>query len=118
MHTRAKSPLTSDEKVFAKRLLLETLRFDDPIEKCAETAMRALGLQNGAIENWLRILQMTDGAGLGEEIFGSEPPLIQHCPWECQEDFLARDQELQHWLSEQGQQASNAVRFLYSRQNL
>jgi len=112
MHTRTKSSLTSDEKAFAERLLFETLRFDEPIEKCAEPAMRALGLQNGAIENWLRVLHMTDGAGLGEAIFGTEPPVIQHCPWESQEDFLGRDKELRHWLTEQGQQASNADRFL------
>ena len=55
----AESPLNHDEIAFAIRLLYETLHFDEPIVKAAEPRFRNLGLSNGAIENFLRVMTLS-----------------------------------------------------------
>ncbi|SMP41797.1 hypothetical protein SAMN06265222_101657 [Neorhodopirellula lusitana] len=94
------SPLELDEVLFTNRLLFETLNFDQPIEKTAEPWFRGLGLSNGAIENFLRVMWINKHTTVPEIYRGYVPPIVESSPWETQAAFFNRVSELQGWLKE------------------
>lgn len=96
------SPLTCDEVCFTNRLLFETLNFNEPIEKTAEPKFRELGLSNGAIENFIRVMGLFDHTMLSDIYEGQIPPAVDSCPWMTQAAFLQRVSEIQGWLKENG----------------
>ncbi len=95
-------PLRTEEVVFATRIMFETLFFDEPIDKSAERWFRELGLQNGAIENFHRVMGVCKMGNTSEIYEGHEPPAVRDCPWKNQRAFLARDTEMREWLKSYG----------------
>lgn len=110
------SPLKPDEVFFANRLLYETLNFSEPIEKIAEPKFRKLGFDNGAIENFLRVMWLCEYPML-KAIYGheKEPPTVGFCPWETQRRFLQRVAELQGWLRDHGGSPCGIEPFVHER---
>lgn len=98
----AETPLNHDEIAFAIRLLYETLHFDDPIVKSAELKFQKLGLSNGAIENFLRVMNRSRTEYRSLMYDGPEPATVERCPWESQAMFLTRTAELCDWLDQHG----------------
>ncbi len=98
----AETPLNNDEIVFAIRLLYETLHFDEPIVRSAGLMFRSLGLSNGAIENFARVMNHSRTEYLSRMYDGPEPAPVEHCPRESQAVFLARTAELCDWLDQHG----------------
>jgi hypothetical protein len=94
----AQSPLRTTEEAFVARVLFETLRFAEDIERSAEPSLRELRLDNGAIENFIRVLEVCSYMTLNEVQQGVEPKAVQLCPWKTQGVFLERDSELRVWL--------------------
>jgi hypothetical protein len=110
------SPLKPDEVFFTNRLLFETLNFSEPIEITAEPKFRKLGLENGAIENFLRVMWLCKYPML-KKIYGHEhePPTVGFCPWETQGTFLQRAAELQGWLRDHGGSPCSIEPFIHER---
>jgi len=96
------SLLKIDELVFTVRLIYETIHFDEPIDKTAEKMFRNLGLQNGAIENFQRMMWIHHREMLQRVNEGHEPPTVHSNPWESQSIFLTRVTEVQEWLRQNG----------------
>ncbi|PHQ34380.1 hypothetical protein CEE69_15290 [Rhodopirellula bahusiensis] len=107
------SPLTYDEACFTKRLLFETLNFNEPIERTAETKFRDLGLSNGAIENFIRVMKIVDNTMLAKIYEGHEPLPTASRPWKTQAAFLERVSEIQDWLSTNDGEPCGVEPFLY-----
>ncbi len=105
------SPMKVDEVAFTKRLLFETLHFDEPIEKTAESIFQSLGLQNGAIENFQRVLGICQLEILAKVYQGQEPSAVCSCPWPDQIAFLARDAELSRWIRQSGNEPADIKPF-------
>lgn len=95
-------PLNHVEISFAIRLLFETLHFDEPIIKSAEPRFRNLGLNNGAIENFLLVMRHSLAGDMSGRCGGPESEAVADCPWENQAVFLARNAELCDWLVQRG----------------
>lgn len=93
------SPFSNEEAAFAKRLLFETLHFADDIEKSAEPKFWQLRLQNGAIENFLRAMDLSSHEYRSSMYDGPEPEPIAVCPWESQAAFLLRNAEICKWIA-------------------
>jgi len=110
------SPLKPDEVFFTNRLLFETLNFSEPTGKTAEQQFRKLGLENGAIENFLRVMWLCEYPML-KKIYGHEhePPTVDFCPWETQGAFLQRVAELQGWLGDRGGRPCGIEPFIHER---
>ena len=109
-----KSPLHFDEVFFTYRLLFETLNFDEGFEKTAEPRFRKVGLSNGAIENFIRVMQICDYKMLQKVQCGHEPPTVRFCPWENQEEFLKRNAELSDWIIEKKKEPADITSFVRS----
>lgn len=108
-----RSPLRPDEISFTYRLLFETLNFSESIEKTAEPRFRKLGLSNGAIENFIRVMQVCQDAMLPKIQLGHVPPIVGYCPWQNQEAFLDRVCEVQVWLKKNGREPCDAEPFIH-----
>lgn len=98
----AKSPLKQDEIAFAIRLLFETLHFAEPVVANAEPKLRKIGLNNGAIENILRVMDLSQHEYRSMMYDGPEPAAADVCPWGSQTAFLARNAELRLWIVQRG----------------
>jgi hypothetical protein len=109
------NPITAIEMAFAKRLLYETLHFDEPIEKLAEDSIRTIGFWNGAIENWLRVMTAVDKSALDSTHLENKLPPWVGCPWRNREEFLERDDQLQKWLVGRNREPSDAKKFVLIR---
>jgi hypothetical protein len=106
------SPLQPDEVFFTYRLLFETLQFSEPIKKTAEPKFRELGLDNGAIENFIRAMRIWDYEMLPRVEQGHEPATVGFCPWENQRAFLKRDEELRRWINQNGSEPADIKTFI------
>ena len=95
----ASSPLSEEECAFATRLLFETLHFAESIEQSAELKFRRLWLQNGAIENFLRAMDLSSVEYRSSMYDGPEPETVAACPWKSQAAFLWRNAELCEWIA-------------------
>ena len=111
------SPLTSDEILFTQRLLFETLNFNESIKNTAEPRFRALGLTSGAIENFIRVMQVSEYTMLQKIKLGHEPPPVGLCPWKTQAMFLERVSEIQGWLKENGGEPCDVKAFICETQS-
>lgn len=96
------SPLSQVEIAFATRLVFETLHFAESISKTAEPAFRRLGLNNGAIEDFLRVMDVAHYDYRSMMYDCSPPASVEVCPWENQAAFLKRDAELRDWIVQHG----------------
>jgi len=105
-------PLRTEEVVFATRIMFETLFFDEPIDKSAERCFQELGLQNGAIENFHRVMGVCKMGNSSDIYEGHEPPEVQACPWKNQRAFLARDTEMRDWLKSYGVEPAEIELFI------
>jgi hypothetical protein len=106
------SPLSRDEIAFAVRLLFETLHFAEAIRKNAEPKFRELGFTNGAIENFLRVMDMARLEYRSKMHDLPEPASVEVCPWESRAAFLERDAELRDWLVRHGGQPADVECFI------
>ncbi|WP_153559427.1 hypothetical protein [Roseimaritima sediminicola] len=111
------SPLTDDETFFTHRLLFETLNYNELAEKVAEPQFRNLGLTNGAIENFVRVLQICEDTILRKIHLGDVPSRAVSCPWKHPTEFLDRVLDLQVWLSENGGTPCDVEPFVTIRQS-
>lgn len=93
------SPLRKSEEAFVARVLFETLHFAEELQFSAEPSLRRLGLDNGAIENFIRVMEVCEQVTLKSVQQGCEPSAVHHCPWKTQHKFLSRDSELRTWLN-------------------
>ncbi|GAA4445412.1 hypothetical protein GCM10023156_04950 [Novipirellula rosea] len=105
-------PLRTEEVVFVTRIMFETLCFDEPIDKSAERCFQELGLQNGAIENFHRVMGDCHLEILSKIYERHEPPAVQDCPWKNQRAFLARDTEMRDWLKSNGVEPAEIEPFI------
>ncbi|QDS88770.1 hypothetical protein EC9_29640 [Rosistilla ulvae] len=108
-----RSPLRFDEIFFTYRLLFETLNFSESIEKTAEPRFWRLGLSNGAIENFIRVMQVCQCTMLPKIQLGHVPPTVSYCPWQNQNAFLDRVCELQNWLEKYGSEPCDVEPFIH-----
>ncbi|KAA1258389.1 hypothetical protein LF1_09080 [Rubripirellula obstinata] len=106
------SPLMPDEECFTYRLLFETLNFDADIKKSAEPKFWELGLANGAIENFNRVLTICQDKYLERLYASSEPPTVGFCPWASQEAFRKRDGELTDWIRRNDSEPADITCFI------
>lgn len=108
------TPLKPDEIAFIHRLVFEVLNFAEPIEKTAQPKFRTLGFDNGAIENFCRVMSFHDHPVLDRVFLHEyEPPAVEACPWENQATFLRRVAELQDWLREHGREPCGIRPFIF-----
>lgn len=106
------SPLTRDEIAFAVRLLFETLHCAESIRKTAEPKSRKLGFTNGAIENFLRAMDMAWLEHRSKMYDLPEPASVEVCPWESRVAFLERNAELCDGIVQHGGQSADVESFI------
>ena len=107
------SPLSQIEIAFTVRLAYETLHFAEAINKSAEPKLRKLGLANGAIENLIRVLDISRFEFWPRMYDFIEPMSVDVCPWESKTAFLKRDMELRDWIVRHGGKPADIEHFIY-----